>query len=93
MRDGRYGYPAVDGGMHLTWLGGIEGQREKLAVTCHTEMTGDEWQRIWSGACYVHGEHHSGTCQMIPVDVDETWPQMIWQRKCPENWFRPRESA
>jgi Glycosyltransferase family 17 len=90
VRDGRYGYPAVDGGMHLTWLGGIEEQREKLRVTCHTEMSADEYERIWSGACYERGEHHSGTCQMIPAEVDETWPRQIWQRKCPPSWFRPR---
>jgi hypothetical protein len=90
VRDGRYGYPAVDGGMHLTWLGGLEGQREKLRVTCHTEMTAAEYQRIWSGACYERGEHHGGQYQMIPADVDETWPEMIWKRECPPEWFRPR---
>jgi hypothetical protein len=90
IRDGRYGYPMVYAGWHLTWLGGVEAQRAKLAVTCHTEMTAAEAQRIWSGACYERGEHHSGTCQMNPVEVDETWPRMIWERKCPLSWFRPR---
>lgn len=90
VRDGRYGYPAVDGGMHLTWLGGVEAQRAKLKVSCHTEMTAEEYERVWSGACYERGVHHGGHCMMQPVDVDGTWPQMIWKRKVPESWFRPR---
>ena len=28
-----------------------------------------------------------------PVDVDETWPAWIRDRRCPEIWFRPRETA
>ena len=90
VRDSREGWPAVPGGFHLTWLGGVEAQRVKLAVTCHTEMTGDEYQRIHSGACYERGFHHGGNDMMIPVDVDETWPEMIFKRQCPPEWFRPR---
>jgi hypothetical protein len=93
IRDGRYGYPRVPGGMHLTWLGGVAAQREKLRVTCHTEMTQAEYDRIWTGACYERGVHHGGQYQMIPVDVDESWPGMIWRRECPPQWFRPRHPA
>lgn len=64
--------------------------RQKLKVQCHLEMRPDEAERLASGACYRDGIHQSGQCSMIPVEVDETWPQMIWQRKCPESWFRPR---
>ena len=90
VRDGRYGYPAADGGMHLTWLGGLEAQRAKLGVHCHLEMTADEYERIWSGASYERGVHHGGQYMMQPADVDETWPAMIWKRECPGSWFRPR---
>ena len=93
VRDHRGSYRGVQGGMHLTWLGGLEGQREKLRVTCHTEMTADEYERIWSGACYERGEHHSGACQMLAVDVDQSWPRMIFERQVPPSWFRPREGA
>ena len=83
----------VSGGWHITWLGGIEGQRAKLSVTCHTEMTPAEYDRIWSGACYERGVHHGDSgLLMVPADVDETWPRMIYERKCPEMWFRPRAS-
>jgi Glycosyltransferase family 17 len=93
-RDARYSLPAVaDGGWHLTWLGGVEGQREKLRVTCHTEMTVYEHDLLYDGKCYNDGIHHSGQLQMIPVDVDETWPKWIYERKCPQNWFRPRVAA
>lgn len=91
VRDGRYTYPAVDGGWHLTWLGGLEEQRRKLAVTCHTEMTPTEYDRIWNGDCYERGVHHGDQgLMMLPVDVDPTWPDFIYKRRCPESWFRPR---
>lgn len=91
VRDARYSMPVIeDGGWHLTWLGGVKGQQEKLRVTCHTEMTAYEYALINSGKCYNDGIHHSGQFQMTSVDVDETWPRWIYERKCPQNWFRPR---
>lgn len=102
VRDSRYGYPVIDGGWHLTWLGGLETQREKLAVSCHNnlgtdlpgDMTQSEYDRIWSGACYEQGVHHGDQgLAMIPADVDDTWPEFIWKRRCPPSWFRPRETT
>lgn len=91
IRDTRYYRPHVTGGFHLTWLGGLEGQRKKLGVHCHAEMTATEYDRIWSGYCYERGAHHGDAgLTMRPVDVDSTWPAWIYERKCPENWFRPR---
>jgi hypothetical protein len=94
VRDGRYGYYVLENaGWHLTWLGGVEGQRAKLEATCHTEMRPDEIARIASGACYEFGVHHAGDLALRAVDVDETWPRWIYERKCPASWFRPRETA
>ncbi len=90
VRDNRYAYPVVPGGWHLTWLGGPEGQREKLAVTCHLEMTDLSRELLGSGRCYREGIHHTGDFEMMPENVDETWPGFIYQRECPESWFRPR---
>ena len=90
VRDARHSFPVVDGGWHLTWLGGPEGQRAKLAVTCHLEMTDLSKELLASGRCYTEGIHHTGDFKMTPVDVDETWPRWIYERNCPENWFRPR---
>jgi hypothetical protein len=36
------------------------------------------------------GLHVDGT-KMLPVDVDATWPRWVYERRCPANWFRPRE--
>jgi len=90
VRDNRYAYPQVSGGWHLTWLGGPEGQRAKLAVTCHDEMTALSRELLASGECYTEGIHHTGDFYMNKVDVDETWPAFIWERQCPQTWYRPR---
>ena len=90
VRDARHSFPVVIGGFHLTWLGGEQAQREKLAVTCHTEMTQLSRELLASGRCYRDGIHHTGDFEMVPVDVDPSWPRWIYERKCPENWFRPR---
>ena len=94
VRDGRYGYYAIkNAGMHITWLGGIEGQRAKLEATCHTEMRPDEIERIWSGLCYQTGVHHAGDLQLLPVDVTPEWPKQIYKGEVPPSWFRPRGDA
>lgn len=88
VRDNRYAYPVTEGGWHLTWLGGQEGQQAKLAVTCHDEMTDHSKHLLASGRCYREGIHHTGEFMMTPADVDDTWPAFIWERRCPESWFR-----
>lgn len=91
VRDGRYGYHALkSAGRHITWVGGIPGQQQKLLTSCHLEMRDDEIERIASGLCYREGIHHAGDLWLRAVDVDETWPRWIYERKCPSSWFRPR---
>jgi len=90
VRDARMSLPRVDGGWHITWLGGPEACAGKLKVIAHTEMRADERERLASGACWREGIHQSGEVQMIPADVDESWPEAIWKRECPPSWFRPR---
>lgn len=90
VRDNRYAYPVIDGGWHLTWLGGQEACKAKLEVTCHEEMTDKSRELLASGKCYAEGIHHTGDFQMVPADVDETWPGFIYRRECPDTWFRPR---
>ncbi len=88
-RDWRRSYPKAFGGRHLTWLGGPEAIRAKLDLTCHTEMP--RWFRalLATGKPYYDGVHPDGT-RMQAAEVDETWPRMIFERKCPASWFRPR---
>ena len=89
MRDTRSSLQAVSaGGFHLNWLGGPQAQREKLAASCHAgELPRD---LIESGRCYAEGIDYTGDGRLTPVDVDETWPRYIRERRCPESWFRPR---
>jgi beta-1,4-mannosyl-glycoprotein beta-1,4-N-acetylglucosaminyltransferase len=92
VRDGRGLYPELaDGGWHLSWLGGPERQREKLATgTCHTELlTSPEGALIASGARWRSSEDGGGLA-VKPVDVDDSWPVYVYDRRCPASWFRPR---
>ena len=91
-RQNRTPYPVFrGGGWHFSWLGGPEAQAEKLATgTSHTEIKGTpEAAAIRSGARWRDGESAGG----IPVEaatVDDSWPAMIRERRCPPEWFRPR---
>jgi Glycosyltransferase family 17 len=92
VRDARASYPVIEhGGWHLSWLGGPDAQREKLATaTCHTELIGSpEGGLIASGERW-RTDADGGGLPVVPVDVDESWPRYVRERRCPENWFRPR---
>lgn len=89
VRDGRPNYQVVNSsGWHFSWLGGPEKQHDKANVTCHLELSPEEFMILFSGQGYRDG-HHVGV-DMVPVDVDETWPAFIYERRCPDSWFRPR---
>jgi len=93
VRDGRDHYPKFSGfgGSHLSWMGGPERQREKLlTATCHVELLGSpEGDLIASGERYRTAENGGGL-PVIPVEIDDTWPSYIYERRCPKEWFRPR---
>ena len=80
----------IGGGSHLSWMGGTEAHRAKLDTHCHLEMTGETEEALRSGEWLREGRHSDGH-ELKPVDVDETWPKWVYERQCPENWFRPRE--
>lgn len=91
LRDDRLRYEAIDNaGWHFGWLGDHESRLVKLGVTCHLEadVSPVYQDEVRSGRGYREGWH--ATTKLIPVDVDETWPRYIQERRCPENWFRPR---
>ena len=95
VRDARDRWPVLaDGGWHFSWIGGVEAQQQKLlTATCHTELLGTpEGSMILDGTRYRTGEDGGGL-PVYPVDVDETWPAYIYERRCPEEWYRPRETA
>ena len=78
-------------GWHFSWLGGLGKQREKVGVTCHWELAPEEFEVLTSGSGYRNGWHVG--VQMEAVDVDDTWPAYITERRCPPSWFRPREDG
>ena len=93
VRDRRSDYPVLlDGGWHFSWLGGVEAQQQKLLTsTCHTELLGSkEGGLILTGERYRTGEYAEGHLPVVPVDVDESWPAFIRERRCPAEWWRPR---
>lgn len=94
VRDARDSWPVFEGGgTHLSWIGGPERQREKLeTATCHTELLG-----TFEGDLIARGERwrtsqDGGGLPVVPVEVDESWPAYVHERRCPAEWFRPRES-
>lgn len=91
-RDSRGGLPVIEnGGWHFSCMGTTAERRAKLDErTCHLEMPKEEWDAIYSGDTWRHGRHGAPDSQVIPVEVDETWPEYIQHRKCPPSWFRPR---
>jgi hypothetical protein len=94
IRDRRDQYAVLEGGgWHFSWLGGPLAQADKLdRATCHTELLASpEAALIRSGARYRAGEDGGGI-PVVPVEVDRTWPNWIRRRRCPDSWFRPRET-
>jgi hypothetical protein len=94
MRNTRRQNPArqciPDAGWHLSWLGGDDVNLAKANAFCHPETTGTISEGINNGAINrTHGIHSDGT-KMEPVDVDESWPAFIHERRCPASWWRPR---
>ena len=96
VRDGRGNYPefSCPGGWHFSWCGGPERQREKLEIsTCHTEIfQTPEAELIRSGARW-RSQEDGGGLPVVPVEVDETWPAYVYERRAPADWYRPREAA
>jgi hypothetical protein len=94
VRDARARYERINvpGGWHFSWVGGPAAQAVKLdTATCHTEILATpEAALIRSGARWRTAENGGGI-PVRPVDVDETWPLPVVQRRVPEEWFRPRQ--
>lgn len=85
--------PLPASGWHLTWLGGSLAINRKLQTYCHTEMTPYIERGLQTDQFYGRGVfwgHGQGDVQLLSVDVDETWPKWIYERKCPPIWFRRR---
>jgi beta-1,4-mannosyl-glycoprotein beta-1,4-N-acetylglucosaminyltransferase len=82
-------------GWHLSSLGGPEAIRTKIRSFSHAEVvphyTDEVCWRSWErGEFWDAGTGR--TVQLMPVDVDGSWPGWVAGRRCPQSWFRPRES-
>jgi beta-1,4-mannosyl-glycoprotein beta-1,4-N-acetylglucosaminyltransferase len=90
MRDTRNTNPHMpDAGWHLSWLGGRDAALAKLGSFCHPEIADRTLMGLQNDQFLQEGFHVDGR-RMAPVDVDETWPRFVFERRCPDNWFRPR---
>ena len=92
MRDARNAAPHIaNAGWHLSWLGGDDANLRKLAAFCHPEVA----DRIHAGLTadgnrFRETGYHVDLQRMRPVDVDESWPRWIVEKRCPDVWWRPR---
>jgi len=79
-----------DAGWHFSWLGGRPANVRKIEAFYHGHEIAHyarpmiESERNWREGIHVDGS------QMAPIDVDETFPAFVVERRCPVNWFRPR---
>lgn len=79
-----------DAGWHLSWLGGAERVAKKLASFCHPEVADRLDDAIADDNRYYREGRHVDGLKLEPVEVDETWPRYVFERRCPKSWWRPR---
>lgn len=83
-----YGKKILDG-WHFTWLGGPEFIKRKAASFSHTEDEIQNYIKSMGDRLYYEGYHVRGE-KLIPVDIDDSFPEYIRNNMCPKDWFRPR---
>lgn len=79
----------ADAGWHFSWLGGKAATLAKVGSFCHPEIADRTLAGLEADRFLREGFHVDGR-RMIPVEVDDTWPAYIYERRCPESWWRPR---
>lgn len=91
MRDARNICPHLpNGGWHLSWMGDDDANWRKLHSFCHPEVADRIEAGLADGNKFREQGYHVDLKRMTPVDVDATWPHWVYERKCPDVWFRPR---
>lgn len=83
-----YGKKIFDG-WHFTWLGGPEFIKRKAASFSHTEDEIQNYIKSMGDRLYYEGYHVRGE-KLIPVDIDDSFPEYIRNNMCPKEWFRPQ---
>jgi len=93
MRELKYWLPRIDAGWHFSWLGGPAAITAKNEACAHLEHKAKVAAGNAAGRLYEQGwcPWMGDGVQLAPVEVDETWPRWIRERRCPPEWFRPRQ--
>jgi beta-1,4-mannosyl-glycoprotein beta-1,4-N-acetylglucosaminyltransferase len=76
-------------GWHFTWLGGPEFISRKANSFSHTEDEIQNYIKDMGIRLYTEG-YHVNQEKLIPVDIDDTYPEYIRSGQCPATWYRPR---
>lgn len=89
VRNSRISSVPIIGGWHFSWLGGSEIIKKKASSFSHTEDSVQSYILEMGERLYTEG-YHVLQEKLLPVEVDENYPNYIKERKCPPEWFRPR---
>ncbi len=87
VRGARHTAPRVRGGWHFSWLGGPDAIDLKVRLSGHPDLL-PVLELNRDRLAYEQGRTPWGNLE--PVDVDDSYPAWIRDRKCPPSWFRPR---
>jgi hypothetical protein len=79
-------------GWHFSWLGGREAHIAKIDAIYEGPEIESVRPHLLACENWRFGIHVDGV-QMVPVEIDDTFPAFIRERRCPPSWFRPRTEA
>lgn len=77
-------------GWHFSWLGGPAAIDAKNAEHAHQELAPKITRANREGRLYERGWCPWDDTPLLPVEVDDSYPEWIVKRQCPDSWFRPR---
>lgn len=80
--------PVLEGGWHLTSMGDLKYLVNKINSFAHQELN---WQGVENDLshCWHHGHDLHGET-FTEIEIDDTFPAWIRDRKAPHHWYRRR---
>lgn len=82
-------HPEIQDNWHFTWIGGTERNWSKMNSSHDPEgQRGEISEGLADGNRFLRDGIYIGGVPLQPVEVDETWPRYIHERRCPPEWFR-----
>lgn len=79
----------ANSGWHFSYLGGIDMAKEKARAFSHTEAT----RMLCDSAESLYRDGAGLGEQLEAIEIDDTFPQWIQKRECPDSWFRPQKGS